>query len=203
MRHWLLGIHERMAAIVMDALERSALYLVAGDMIDLVSYASARLPDYKLHDTDTPSAEGVCRFATPVRVDGRSYAALSWFHVSYADGDHGAAATWWFRPQDHEDYEAVASTRPPCYLIAYACSTSMNAGSGRTTEGVDATGANRHGVRGLIGDAMVEFRGSNDDVVAPSRTGSSKTVVQAVCDRGLTGRSTSIGCEQQTWIRVT
>jgi hypothetical protein len=127
------------AEVVVDALGRSALYLVAGEMIDLVNHASATLPDYRLHWDDAPAPEGLCCFAKPIRVDDFRYAAFSWFRLSHRSRDRGVGLVWWFRPQDHEYYNPRGGYGAPLLPVRHYVQY-VDEHWQRTDHGADAGG---------------------------------------------------------------
>ena len=172
-----------MAEVVVDALGRSALYLVAGEMIDLVNHASATVPDYRLHEDDAPAPEGLCCFAKPIRVDDFRYAALSWFRVSHRSRDRGVGLVWWFRPQNHEHYNPRGDTGPRFCLFATTCNTSTSIGSGRTMAQMPVARICLAGMR--PSGAWSVRNGSTSPATSPRR--------HAAACRGRTLRSTRSG----------
>ena len=99
---------ETVTAATADSLHRAVLYLVVGDMLDLVGHAADTLPEHTFHQTDPPTDNGLCFLATPVTApirrgaagsDHSDLVAFSWFKFEDQD-DTGVMVMWWSQEAD-------------------------------------------------------------------------------------------------------
>jgi hypothetical protein len=110
---------EWLARVITDALGNADLYLIGPEMLDLVGEAATTLPDYVYSESDLPSGEGFCVFATPIRVDGDKswpFIGFSWCRINLGSSDDDSQiavhVTWWGRSEDMRGYNPADGPYP-------------------------------------------------------------------------------------------